>query len=928
MKVTNFKLGVLSVFAIAPQLFLAQQSKKQDTLQSQNVEAVVIIGYGRQKAQDVSTSLSNINAANFNQGLVTNPIEQISGKIPGLVVTRAGGDPTSSATIRIRGQVSLTGGQEPLIVLNGVPLDDPKVLDNIPSGDIASYTVLKDASATAIYGARGANGVILVETKQGRNGASEIHYSGTIGFAKRTKGYDMLNAQQWKDAVASTGVSQGTIQGMDRGGNTNWLDALSRTALNTGHNLSISGGTDGFNFYGSVNYSDVQGVIINTGKQLVGINLRGEKKALNNNLDIKLGIINTNIRNRYVDPGIFNSAFGALPVYPVKNPDGSYFAFLTQGIYNPVEHQQLETKKGIQEYTIIQGSADYKLDKILKGLSVGVLGAITRYHNDSIGFTPTFPVENNINFAARLAKNRISNQGNIHINYENSWGRNHVSAVFVHEYSDFEADGFGAVGQQYVIESTGADALQNGNSAFNQINSYKNRFELASFLGRVTYDFASKYFLNASFRRDGSSKFGKNNRWANFPAFSVAWAINRESFMQNLSWINQLKIRGGYGVTGNQDAINPYSTVELFGNVGRFYDAATNSYPIAYGPIQNANPDLKWEEVRGTDIGLDFGLFKNRLTGSVDYYIKNTKNLLFNYTVPVPPFLVNTILANIGTLKNTGVDVSLQGDIIRQTNFKFSMYGQISFLNTKITSLSGKLQGFDLATNNVPAGQAVGRGMSGTTLTFMKEGFAPFVFYLPHYLGVDASGNQLFSDGKGGQVTQNKLTPSMYNYIDPSPDFSYGFGGQASYKMIDFSFAFRGVHGQKIYDDSRMLMDNITLLPGNNMTMSGVNSPIKDQPHISDLWLERAGFLRLSNVSLGYNFRNLAFARNIRLSFTATNVFVITKYRGLDPEIAVGNTATNLGNSSAVQSYIDSSYLTNGFYPKSRSFLFGLDVTF
>ncbi len=893
------------------------------------LDEIVVVGYGTQRARDVSTAISSIGAKDFKRGVILNPIDQISGKLPGLEVTNSTGDPNQSRTIRLRGQASLTGGQDPLVVLDGVPLDNIDVLDNIPAGDIASYDVLKDASATAIYGSRGANGVIMVQTKQGRKGKSEIQYSGNIGISKIAKTYDMLNAAEWKEGAKSVGASQATIDNRDKGADTKWIDALTRTAVTTSHNVSISGGGDDFSYFGSTNYISQEGIVRNTGKEQMGINFRGEKRAFDDKLSVKLGINHSVTKREYVDPDLFSVATTSLPTFPVYNEDGSYYAFSDFNQYNVVMHQEEQEHNGKENYTVVYGSVDYKLDDVLEGLSVGALGSITRFSRDSTWFRPSFPVENNINRAKISNRNRESKQGNFHINFDRNWGEHHLDFSLVHEYTVFSNDYFSASGQDYAFEDSQAHSLQNGDPAFNQINSYKSRYTLSSFLGRFSYNYARKYYLNINYRRDGSSKFGTNNRWGDFYAVSGAWRISGEDFMSGANWVNDLKLRGGYGVTGNQDAIDPYRTRSLLGNVGRYYDGASDSYKIAYGPMQNSNPDLKWEEVHEANVGLDFQLFDHRVRGNFNYFHKETKNLLFNYKVPVPPFQVSDMLANVGTMVNKGQELQIDVDIIRGKDFNWSAMGQITFIDTEIKSLSGSFSGFELSTEEVPAGNAKGRGMNDQ-ITFLKPGYAPYVFRLPHYVGVDADGNQLFDDGNGGQVTRDGLTTSMYNYYDPSRDFTYGFGTNLSYKNWGLSMFFRGVKGQKIFNNTRLQLDNISRLPGNNMSRRGLQSEIKDGPRVSDLWLEKAGFLRLDNVSLAYTFDQIKMFDSLRLSFTANNLFVITNYHGLDPEVRIANSNVTSTTTGAVtdQSYIDSSYQGDGYYPKSRTFNFGVELTF
>lgn len=887
-----------------------------------NLQEVVVVGYGTQKAKDVSAAITSISSQQFNKGVITNPIQQLQGKVAGLVITQPGGDPNQNAIIRLRGQTSITGGQTPLIVVDGVPLSDPNQIADIPPDDIASYDVLKDASATAIYGSRGANGVIIINTKKGQAGKMQVTYSGYVAMDEISKEYDLLNAGEWNSAVQKLGIDPSTIQGYQKGGNTDWYKAITQKAFTQGHNVSISGGTDNFNYRASVNYINQQGIIINSGKNELGLMFNGEQKALNNKLDIQVGIITNHTNRKYTDYTNFMFALTDPPTYPVYNSDGSYFAFSDFDVANPVEHLMEELNTGDEYYTQINGIVNYE---ITNGLKIGVTGSTSRFNLQKNWFLPAFPVENNVNVATKSNENKDVKRGDLHINWVHDYGKHDISLTGVYEYNDFLNNNFSAGGQQYLIEQNQNNALQNGNSAFNAINSYQEEYTLISFLGRATYNYNGEYYAEVSYRRDGSSKFGADNRWGNFPSVSVAWRLSQENFLKNVSWINDLKLRAGYGVTGNQDAISPYNTQELLGSVGKYYNAANQSfpYPTAYGPTQNANPDLRWEERVGRDIGLNFTLFNSRLNGDIDWYNDKTKNLLYNYTVPVPPFFVPTILANVGSLTNKGVEISLNGEAIKNTDFSWSLAGQITFNKTRVTSLSGTYQGFQLSTNNIPGGNAEGRGLSNSPITYLRVGYSPFVFYLPHYMGVNSSGEQLFSDGKGGTVVQSKLNNSasanMFHYIDPAPKFNYGLNNTFTYKSWTLNFFLRGVSGQKIFNNTLLDIENINRLPGNNVTKETLSNGIKDAAVASDLWLENASYLRLDNATLAYTFSKIKGVQNLQVYISGNNLFVITPYKGLDPEIRVADSN---------EAYIDANNGSDGYYPRTRSFSFGVHLTF
>lgn len=890
---------------------------------SLNEVTVVSVGYGTARKKDLTGAVENISSKNFNQGAIVNPVDQLAGKVAGLSITQPGGDPNQSASVRLRGQSSLSGGLSPLFVVDGVILDDPSQFQNIPPDDIASYDVLKDASAAAIYGSRGANGVIIVTTKKGVAGKTVITYDGLVGSSTQSKYYDLLTAPEFLAAIPDTDRAS-----LNKGGNTNWQKAISRTAYQQRHTVSLSGGTNSFNYIASANYSDQQGIILNSDKEQLGLRFSGEAKALNDKLDIKTGIQNVSTTRNLVDYGSFSFLYNSPPTFPVKNPDGTYYTYSDFNEANPVEHIQESYFRAYEYLTLINGSADYNITDALK---VGVQGSITRNNVQTHGFVPTFPLEGNVNQAGQAQENTNSYKGNIHINYDKTFGKSTLNLLGGYEYNDYIYDNFLAAGQQYITPEQLDNNLGAGNSLFNRISSYKDEYLLISFFARAAYNYDNRFYLTGTIRQDGSSKFGSKYQRGYFPSFDIAYRFKKD-LLANVDWIDDMKIRAGYGVTGNADAIGTTTTLETVNIVGSYYDASTGYYPNAYSTNQNANPLLKWEERHGRNIGLDFSLFNGRLSGDLNYFNDLTKNLLFSYTVPTPPFVVNNLLANVGSLTNKGFEVALTGQIIQGDKFKWTASGQITFLKTTVTDLSGEYsyagQTYKLTAPQIPVGYAQGRGLSSNPITFLKPGYSPYVFYLPHYTGVDAQGNQTFD----GQTIAQNPNPTGH-YIDPSPKFNYGITNNFEYGNWDLNFALRGVYGQKVFDNTLLDIQTVTRLPGNNVTKEALTNGIKDAPVASDLWLENASFLRLDNLTLSYSFKHVSFANTMRVFLSSNNLFVITGYKGLDPEVKTENSAggnilfgNNL-NGSLNQAYIDANYGGQAYYPRVRTFTLGLNVT-
>ncbi|HEY8784629.1 MAG TPA: SusC/RagA family TonB-linked outer membrane protein [Mucilaginibacter sp.] len=891
-----------------------------------SLNEVLVIGYGTIRKKDVTGAVANVQAKDFNQGAIINPIDQIAGKVAGLVITQPGGDPNQSASIRLRGQASITGGLSPLFVVDGVILDDPNQFQDIPPDDIASYDVLKDASASAIYGARGANGVIMVTTKKGAAGRAVISYDGLAGTSSQSKYYDLLTADQLRAAVPNLGA-------LDKGANTDWQKAISRTAYQQRHTVQISGGTNEFNYIASVNYSDQQGIILNSGKQQLGLRFAAEQKALDDKLDIKMGIQNVSTVRDLIDYANFSYVYNSPPTFPVKNPDGSYYAYSDFNEANPVEHIQQSYFRNYEYLTLIHGSIDYNLTK---SLQIGGLAAITRNNVQEHGFVPTFPLEGNVNQAGQATENTNSYKTNLHINYDNTFGKSKLTLLGGYEYNDYLYDNYLARGQQYITPNELDNNLGSGNTLFNVISSYKSEFPLISFFARAAYNYDNRFYVTATFRRDGTSKTGVNDHWGNFPSFDLAYRFKKD-LLANVDWIDDMKIRGGYGVTGNIDAIDPYRSLPLVGPVGTYFDASSGYYLNAYSTIQQENQNLKWEERHGRNIGLDFSLFGGRLAGDMNYFNDLTKDLLAYYSLPEPPAVYSSVLANVGSMTNKGFELALTGQIIRGNKLNWTVNAQISFIKTTIDNLSGDFtiagKTYPVTADQIPVGYSAGRGLSSNPITFLKPGYSPYVFYLPHYTGVNANGHQTFDGVSDDPSDPNGNASPAGHYIDPAPKFSYGMTNNFDYGNWNLNFALRGVYGQKIFDNTRLDVETVTRLPGNNVTREALTNGIKDAPVASDLWLESASFLRMDNATLSYAFKNISFASVFRVFVSGNNLFVITKYRGLDPEVKTENQAggsilfgNNL-NGATNQPYIDANYGGQAFYPRVRVFTIGLNVT-
>ena len=922
------------------------------TTEGASLNDVVVVGYGTARRKDVTGSVASIGAKDFNQGAITTPMDQVQGKVPGLVVTTADGDPNGNPQIRLRGQTSLLGTQTPLLVVDGVILDNYELLSSIPPSDIVTFDFLKDASAAAIYGSRGANGVILITTRQGHSGNFQIDYSGSVATSKDEKYFDLYRDAPSFLKAASTlpGVDTAAL---DQGGNTDWQKAITQTGYNQTHNLGISGGGPNFTYRGSLYYQNQQGIVINTGRQQLGLRLTADQKAFNGKLDIQYNVVNTETNHQQVNANIFYWAYNIPPTVPeftggVLTPLNNY------NYLNPVWLQLNELWKSTDYLKQDAVTANYEL---IKGLKAGVTGNISRLNTQYDYYQPVIPGLGGENQGVKYTDNFNSDRGDAHINYNGTFGKHNISATGVYEYNYYEDDYFSASGEGYQVDVTQDNALQAGNSALNIIQSGKEEFKLISYLARAAYNYDAKYYLTASIRRDGSSKFGSDHAWGTFPSVSAAWRISQEPFMKNVSWVDELKLQAGWGITGNSDPIGAYNTELLLTNqnpngYSTVYSNGSNQATVF--PSQNPNADLRWEEKIGRNVGVEFSFFKSRVTGSLSYFNDKTKNLLYTYSVqPIPPIVYNSILANVGDMSNKGAELGLNVAIFRNKDVEWDLGGQISLVRTKVTSLSGEINGIPVASNHIQLTAAAGQGLSFNPLTYLEVGKYPGVFFLPHFTGIDQNGNQLLDSAHVKSLTLAQNPNPTYYYTDPSPKFTYGFNSTVRYQRVSFNIAFTGNYGQKVYDNARLNMANYGRFPGLNALKELFTNGLKDNPTTSDYWLEKASYLRCQSATISYTFPKLTDAvSNFRIFLTGNNLFVVTPYKGLDPEISpygssntgystangskanVAKLATNLagsygglGGSGTGSGYVDNNYAGSGFYPRARSFTFGVSIT-
>ncbi|WP_158796915.1 TonB-dependent receptor [Pedobacter sp. L105] len=884
---------------------------------ARSLSDVVVVGYGTVKKSDLTGAVATISSKDLNPGPITNPLQQLAGKAAGVNVTQTGSEPGTAPSVRIRGITSLIGGNDPLVVVDGVQ-GNMDLLGQVPPSEIESVDVLKDASATAIYGSRGAPGVIIVTTKKNKAGTSSIEYTTNNSVDVIPRKLKELNADEWKQQAQLYSVPAST----DHGANTDWYDLLTRTGFTQNHTLAFGGGANGFNYRASLAAILQNGTVIHSNyKNYIG-RIQATQKALGDNLTLTMNL-NSGINDANYSPtgigrasftsNLISNAYVARPTDPVYNADGSYYTDPNVFQYiNPLAVANTVVNETKVDNLFGSLRADLKL---FKGLTAGWFGSWRKVDGNSGYYLPV----------ASTVQTAIDNQGianinNYHndeklmdlsLNYKEDFGDHHVDAIAVYEEQGQTYNGNFAQAKGFVNDIATFNALQLGDLSKvtpGDITSYKNDRHLVSFLGRVNYSYLGRYLFTASFRRDGSSVFGANHKWGNFPSASVAWRIDQEPFMKDQEIFSNLKLRGGYGVTGNQQGLSPQSSLQLVGSAGVTYFGGS---PISNFVVsQNANPDLRWETRKQTNIGIDFGFLKNRLNGTIDAYTATTSNLLFNYTVPQPPYPYPSIAANVGSILNKGLELTLSYQLIKTTNTLLTIGGNASLLKNKVLNLSGSINGVPLNTNYVSWGPT-----GVVTNAYLIKGQPIGTFYILQHSGKDAANAETVVDqNKDGIIDQGNQSPDRVIEGSAIPKYTYAFTPTFSYKNFDASMVWRGSGGNKIYNTLRSNLSYFENLGKANVLESAVPLGIYTSQYASDQWLESGAFLRWENISFGYRIKTerIKYISSLRVSLTGSNLLVITKYSGIDPELAADG-----GTSSGVD---------NGIYPRTRTFSIGLNV--
>ncbi|MCD0467047.1 TonB-dependent receptor [Flavobacterium sp. ENC] len=841
---------------------------------------VVSVGYGKVKKSDLTGAISTVGADDLVKGTISSTEQVLQGKVAGLNIIRPSGDPAAGATLRLRGGTSLTASNSPLIVVDGIAGVDINVVQ--PS-DIKSIDVLKDASATAIYGSRGANGVIMITTKSGTKGVSVV-YSGLSSVGYVADNLDLLSANQWRGHVRQTG----NTDAVDYGGNTNWQKAIEQTAISQSHTLSINSGKADSGFRTSISYLNNEGVIKKSGLERISGNVSAYQ-YLGDNKDVKfdMGLFANIDKWNPIDYRIFERAYNLNPTIPVYDANGN-FSSVSGNIYeNPVEILTNRTVDNERHRLLGYFKTEVKF---LRDFTASA--NISLEHNAVKGGTykPSYAVmegRTEDGYAQRTYAEYTNAQGEIFVNYNKTLDKHTIGALAGYSYFENIYEGFGAQRSGFVTDAFGYNNLGAGyNYRLGDVYSYKGKSNLVSFFARANYSYDGKYLLTATVRRDGSSRFGENNKWGTFPSASAAWKISGEEFMDaSKGWLDNLKVRAGYGVTGNQDGIGEYKSLSILG-VGNdsYYDPVTKTWSLAYSPKQNPNPDLKWESTQQINIGVDFGLF-NRITGSFEWYSKTTKDLLYTYEVPQPPYLVGTMLANVGEMSNKGVELTLNANIIKGDKFTWDANLTLGHNIQKIEKLSNPTYKTDVIYSGSLHGLA---GMSGQYSQVIAEGYPVGTFWGFQSAGLDADGKMLYYNAAGETVAESALVDADKKDLgNVQPDLTLGIGMNFTYGNFDLGISGYGMFGQKALNATNMMLNDPNRLPAFNVPDDFLSSGITSAPKYSSYWIEDASFFRLQTLSVGYTLPLKYKGSKLRIYLMGENLAVFTSYKGVDPEIGL-----------------------------------------
>lgn len=922
----NVKPGAklkLSYIGFTPKTIKAG-SNSQIVMDEDNtaLNEVVVVGYGTMRRKDVTSSITTVSSKDLNKGVFTDPAQMLQGKVPGLVVSSTA-DPNGSPTITLRGASTLrSGAMSPYYVVDGIPGVDISI---VSPDDIESIDVLRDATATAIYGSKAANGVIIITTKKGAEEKTNVYYNGYVAFDNILKKYDMCTADELRQYAKDHNV---TLK--DGGANVDWQDEVLRTGISHNHNVGITGGNGSTNYMISANLMKREGVIKMTGMDRFNVRALVSTKTLKDHLTVSLGA--NMMYGKHFGVPTSNEGASVLdamnyysPTNAVKNADGSWTLGAGSKNYNPLALMEENKSETVWKRNQFIGKTALEL---WKGFFWNVNYSWSNYQSTYSAYnTRNSQLEGIGNKNGQATRNTYFGREQTfetYLNYDFKVGKSKWGLMAGYSWEEKKNnDGFGLS-----VEGFYNDDLTWYNMSYAQTilgvqnsvqSGYRENVRNISFYGRANYSFDSRYMIQATVRRDGSSVFGKNHRWGTFPSASVAWNITEEKFMRNQKIFDNLKLRAGYGISGNAMGFDVYSSYNTYGASGTFvYDGKTYR---TYAATKNANPDLKWESTGMLNVGLDFAFLKGRLNGTIEVYNKKTKDLIWSYPVPTTQYIYGWMDANVGEMTNKGIEFTLNAVPVRTKNFSWNTTINLSHNKNTVD----KMQNDVFHTTNLTQGDPMVAGVSANGWTQrIMEGEPLGTFYTYQYAGtVNGRSEYYVLDENGNRTGETTNNPGLKDRSVTGcaqPKLTAGWNNTLSYKNWNLTAFLTGVFGNDVYDSPRAHYTSAQLFSdGKNVLKEFLTNPAGDASGSlpSDRFIEKGSYVRLQTLSLSYTFRNCFhdWIQDLTLYGTANNLFTITNYKGLDPEV-------NLGG---IDPGID--YRWNR-YPHTRTFMVGVKINF
>ncbi len=895
---------------------------------SEKLDEVVVVGYGSMQRKDVTSSITTLKSDDLNSGVMTSPGQMLQGKVPGLVVTTSG-NPNAAPSITLRGASTLRTGeaQSPYYIVDGIPGVD---LSLVSADDIESIDVLRDATATAIYGSKAANGVIIITTKKGKKGVAHVTYNGYVAIDQVSKNLDLATASDLRNYAQTNNFELSS----DAGAHTDWQKEVVRTGIAHNHNVGVSGGNEKSNYNVSLNYLNQEGIIRGTDMTRFTARAMAQSTVLKDHLTLSLGVNASQTTGTEVPAGesgesVTDAMIYYSPTQPIQNADNSWFrSSSVSQYYNPLSMINEDTYKNIYKRMQVTGKVDLKL---IEGLTWSSnFSYMTDQQTSNSYHSTQSQIVNSHGEATRntLMGNKLVFE--TYGNYQVTLADKHKLGVMA-GYSWEESnnnDGFGVTVKNFYNDEVKYHNLSYANTIDGMdgvASSAESTLRMISFYGRANYSFNSKYNLQATIRRDGSSAFGKNNRWATFPSFSAAWRASEEPFIQQLGIFDDLKLRVGYGVSGNSLGFDAYTALPTYGVTGWFQytDASgVTSNMHTLGANNNSNPDLKWERTGMFNVGLDFGFFGNRLSGTVEYYDKRTSDLIYYYPVSTNRYPFGTMTANVGDISNKGIEVTINAVPVETKDFSWDMTVNLSHNKNMVKKLSNQTY----SVNYIPQAEAGIAGNSGVYLQRIMEGCPIGQFYTYEWAGYNEQGVSQFyvhdpeTGERTGETTTSPKETDQTKTGSAQPKLTYGWNNTLNWKKWSLNLFFQGTVGNKIFNALRAQYNSVNLISqGKNV----LKEALTDQKYgdvnaqyPSDRYLENGSYLRLATLTLSYNLGQIGdWVSNLSLYATCNNLFTITGYKGTDPEVELGGLTPGIE-------------VRDNYYPHTRTFLLGMKLNF